>query len=372
MIFSNLFPYATQYLDFEEADNYIRVQYEETAANIVRRFGRNIRKLKMENVQMSGFIDHRSTRDIYKLLQEHCADTLNQFHFDWMKEDFFEHVSKPFKNVHIVSLDKEVVGLENDRLNQVFPSMRSLYLNHVQNQNISTLASKYPNLEHLQAVYNVNQYHLGYVTETVITEIIRLNPQIKSIDLSNVNGILLQFISNHLKNLEKLTIYNYDDENQIPIYFKYVKIFKIGQCKTQSMPAHITFDEHLEDFEVGAHPRDRKYIDFILNNKNLKKICITAGSPYYGLESVDIQRLASANLDVVEMSMMYGMDASVEDFVTLIENCKHLNRLHINMYSMFSHMNDIVQMLRQQLTPNEWIVNTNEYGILIVRNNRNF
>lgn len=139
---------------------------------MLKRFGHNIRNLKIE--RNDRFVDPKHIKQVYKLIQEHCTETLSHLHLERVKYDFFENVTKPFKNVQEVSLKGKMASLGNDQLNfqQIFPSLRRQYLNEIRNRNSSNLELEYPHLEcTLRA--EVNKYNeSGSTTAPIIMGII--------------------------------------------------------------------------------------------------------------------------------------------------------------------------------------------------------
>lgn len=361
MILSILYPYDSPTVDFEETNEYILVEYEKTASKIIKKYGRSIRNLKIEFVSKSTYHAQAPFKGVYKLIQKHCAETLTEFHFQTMEDNFFDYVTVPFKNVHSITLENDVIGLGNDQLNlqQMFPSLRNLYLNNVKIQKIKQIQLEFPHLEHLHAVIDEAGYP-GAISESLIAGLIMMNPQIKSISMQNINTNMLQFISNALPSLKKLKFDSFIERDPILIHFEHVESVQIERCHGQSMPSNISFGENLVEFVSNAQTNDHKYIDFILNNRNLKKIRISS------VENDDIQRLTSANLNVVEMSMNCGSNIEAENLVKLIEISKKLNQLNLIMFGPHEYMEGVVQTLKTELK-NEWIVNVDKRTISIVR-----
>lgn len=236
-----------------------------------------------------------------------------------------EIIKKFGRSIQKLSLSGNMGFYGDGQLNlqQMFPSLRRLKLIGVLHRNISKSGLKLPHLEHLEA--EITNSH-GYLNETVIMELIKLNPQILSIELKRVNENMLKFISIHSPRLEKLTISSYQEEHPIPIHFEHLKCFKISESLKQSVPTGITFGGNFEELEINAYPQDHKYTDLIVNNKNLRKIRVYW---HYGLDNNDILRIKLANLSAVEMSILCFYDVKEETIITLIEDSETLNRLHL-------------------------------------------
>lgn len=365
VIFKALLPYSSRQLSITETDEYIQVLYAKNAIKMIEKFGWSFRNLKIEHATNRQNLCQKQIKEVFELIQVHCAETLNQLHLERLTFDFFENVTKPFKNVQNVTLKGDMAGLGNDQLTfqQIFPSLQSLHLDDVRCHKMNILESELPHLEHLHV--NVNKYDSTAIR--TIINLIKKNPLIRSIVLINADENMLQLISNELSKLERLSIFNYEERtpNTLQCHFKNVKSFHIENCHDQSVPSGISFGEQLEDFESTAYPLDHEYTDFIVNNRNLKKIRIHG---QIGLDNDDIQQLASANLNVIDMSICCEWDVEVENLVNLIKNSIQLNRLHLSMlFAQSSTMNSIVGALRD-LLQNEWILNVDNSDIFIVRN----
>lgn len=343
VIFDLLWVHSTSN-DYTETNEYIEIEHAEAAIKMLIQFGRFIKNLKIQHVSTVSHLDREPTKKVYRLIQEHCSESLTQFHFKHNEFNYFDYVTKPFKNVQNVTLNGNMNHLGNNQLNlqQIFPAMRYLHVNLLRIKNMSTLTLEFPHLEHLNvAICTVNFNE--YVREPTIVELIRKNPQIRSIVLGNLYLNLLEVVSETLVNLEQLTLYSYfEPVAGVEYHFEQVKSFKFSNNWGQSMPSNITFGEHLEEFEVNARLHDHKYIDFIENNRNLKKICI------HKPDNDDIQRLAAAELNVTEISISFDNDVEGENLVQLVKNCKQLNQLHLKMTSANQKIEEIFSMLRKE------------------------
>lgn len=331
VVFDLLWPHDIPY-DYVETAEYIEMKHAETTIKMLKQFGRYIQNLKIQHISTERHLDREPTKEVYKLIQELCSETLTQFHLKHVQLNYFENVTKVFKNVQNVTLEGNLINLGNDRLNlsEMFPAMRSLRVNMIQLQNRSTLILKFPQLEHLHVdIYSTD--FRTYVTEPIIVELVKENPQIQSIVIGNLCMNLLQVVAENLINLEQLSLHNYYEvDSNATFHFEHVNSFKISNDRMQNMPTTITFGEQLEEFEANAQltSLNHKYVTMIENNRNLKRISINGPN---GLDNEDVQRLASANLNVVDLSIVCDIRVREENLVQLVKNCRELNRFHLKM-----------------------------------------
>lgn len=347
----------------EETSEYIMVNDVQTAKKLLKQFGQYIQHLNFVNVPAKNNLNLVRYKEIYELIQQHCSETLTGLHYRIMKNVFFEFITKPFANVQTISFSSTIIDLKNENLNfqQMFPALRNLHLNLISIQNTSTICLNYPHLNHL---------HVEYENQFFTTQLIEKNPQIRSLVLKNCYSQLLKVVSENLVNLEQLTLSDYIEPRsniQFQFHFENVKRFKMSNSKDPSIPSNITFGKHLEELDISVRSSDHSYIDFIENNKNLKKIRIDAT---LALNKNDIDRLAAANLDVVEMSLTCKLDIKDSFFYQiLIENCKQLEQLNLIMVPYGTSVIHFVDTLSSRLG-NEWTFNVKQNTIFIVRKDR--
>lgn len=358
VIFTQLNPYVTFDSIFKETDENVKIESVSAAKKLLKQFGRHIRNLKLQHVSPPGPLDRGPLEEVYKLIQDYCSETLTQFNYGWNTDNFFKYVKIPFKNVETVSLEDYVINLSNNQLmfQQIFPSIRNLHLNLVRMQNVSAITTHFPNLVHLNI--NIGSFN-GYINEPIAIDLIRKNPQIRSLNLKNVNSNLLQIVSENLVNLEQLTLSFYIEQDpNVRIYFEHVKSFRMDINIHQSIPSSITFGENLKEFESNAHPKDHKYINFVKNYKHLKKIRINGVET---LNNYDIKQLAAANLNVVDMFLTCDISVEEEVLVKLIENSHQLERLQLSMTVKNAFIESAISMLQSRLQ-NEWILKVDRSG----------
>lgn len=371
VVFSMLHPSKSPYLIFEENKESVKVRYVEAAIEFLKKFSQYIRNLKIKDILPRRHMPRR-LNEVYRLIHEHCSETLTEFQYEWMNDNFFDFITIPFTNVQTVSMTGNVFSSSiNLDFQQMFPVIRILHLNWVRIQNTSKITLEYPHLETLYIEIHTDSSD-DTVNEPVVIDLIRKNPQIQSISLKNVHSNLLQIVSETLINLEQLTVDSYlEAKSTAKIHFEQMKSFKISNGFFRSMISNISFGEHLEEFEVIAHFRDHKYIDFIEKNRNLKKIFVYG--PFGLLDNHDIQRLAAADLNVTEMSISFDIDIEGENLVQLVNNCKQLKQLHLtmiptNQFTSFKpEIKEIISMLSKEFE-NRFVLNRYENEIILTKN----
>lgn len=366
VILTTLHPFPAEN-DFEETDDYIKIRHAPTAVQVLRDFGPSIRKLKIEHVPK--YKDAQSTRNVYELIHEQCYESLEQLQLRWLGQDFFLDTTRPFKRLTNLSLASDIMeinsGTENN-FSDLFPVLRHLYLSYVEVRNTDILLVKYPQLEHLLVDVYVFDTP-GYITEPEIIELIKKNTQLRSLIVKNVSPTLLKVIADHLKRLENLEIYRYDERKRdiYNFHFQNVKSFKIGNSFGQSMPAYITFGNNLKQFQVEAYPQDSKYISFVESNNSLKRFQMNGK---FSLRDKDILRLATIKLNLTEMIINCEWGVNDENIIKLIENSDKLKRIQLKMHekTVKAKLLATIWKLHKQFDQ-QWFISVIEYDILLER-----
>lgn len=355
------------YGDFEENDDYILIRHTSNIRKVLLDFGASIRNLKIEHIPKKSKAE---SLNIYKLIEEHCSETLVQLHLKWIGQSFFAKQTKQFKKVENISLEGNIIELGNDQISfrDCFPAMRQLYIGYIKVQDTKfkeRIDVNFAHLERLTVDIFTKESAQFVETESLTMELIRKNPQIQSMTLRNVSPDLLKAVADRLPNLKKLELYNFDedDKNTYEFHFEQVKQFRIGQNNSQSMLTNITFSDKLEEFEVEALPNDLKYCLKFLEGKYLRKFTVFGDGE---LTNDDILRMTNIKLNIIEMSLNCAEDVQDENIAGLIENSRELNKLHLNFYKQKNEMSKMVFMLREHFE-DEWMINDGENDIFLQR-----
>lgn len=213
-------------------------------------------------------------------MKEKCSDTLVELQVYYLWTDFLGTIIKPFKNVKTVILNggNQFMNSNSVRMNfsEMFPAVSSLTFNNVRTKNTSKFALNYPHLEHLSVLIQEfnERVSTSCMNERVVMELIRMNPQIQSIDLTDASDHLLEMITHELPMLKQLQLNGFirQHDNVINIHFEHVKSFTIG-THSEDWQKFITFSNELEVFEnADLHHHD--YIAFMKQYRHLKHIKI--------------------------------------------------------------------------------------------------
>lgn len=319
----------------KETKDFVETQHFDTAVEVLQIFGKSISKITVEYNRP----DNDPEADtINKLINSQCADTLIEFDVTNQKSFFFRDISKPFTNVQKLSLKGSFENLvsPNASLDDLFPSLTHLTLNHISVKSTIGLDNKYSRLEQLDvSIFLAKRW--GSLTEEFIVSLLKKNSQIRRLGLSGVSPFILSAAAEELPTLEELSIDFYFENqkdgkpyNATPkqIHFSTVKKFKMTGS-SHSIPANIHFPNLIE-FHTNTFPRDcPRWINFIETNNNLQKLVI------YGqnLNQTIFSRIAAAKLNLIEISAEVAFDVKDALIVKLIKNNKNLQKFYLKFIS---------------------------------------
>lgn len=324
-------------------------------SNVLKHFGTSISKLRV--VYRSDEKESNTTlvREANRQINLQCAKSLVEIDIDSYFESFFDEMTHPFERVENVTIYGQFkkLGNSNMTLAEVFPVMKRLVTSKLEIFDKSGIDQEYPHLEHLGVIIHYDDDPLR-LTEADFIKILRKNPQIRSLKLHCDNLAILQTVNELLPNLEILEFSSYPSKSDViienDIDFKNVKILTL-------YPAHKVMPdlrfEKLEELHSDAFPRSRNWgINFARKSKTLQRLYIDQGC----LDTIDLERIISANFTLAEISLSLCLSCEAEHIVRFIEN-NH----QIKLFRMNSWMKSSVQFIQKNLG-NEWKTNSTIIG----------
>lgn len=191
----------------QENDDFIRIQNFAVASTMLQNFGHLIQSLRIDEY----FLDAKA-KEIYRLVNLHCSDTLKKIHLRNSMQDFSDEFKKPFNQVKTVHLESDLRNLADVEMNlsELFPEMRQLILGQLKIYNTKSIEIKFPQLQFIDVeVFGHNIQ--GRITEDVVERIIKKNPQICNLILKNAPPKLVKVANTELIEIKTLRItYDYD------------------------------------------------------------------------------------------------------------------------------------------------------------------
>lgn len=346
----------------EETNDEIKIEWDEGTILALEQFGKSIRKIKIWNFTP----DNRAmVEKALKLINEHCTDSLIELDLGDFKINFFNYITKPFRNVESLRLYGDVRSVENNDFcfKELFPSLRRLTIDiPFKASNKKRLFVNLPNLEYVDLD--------AYINDAVARGIIEKNPQIKKAVLQYASPDLLYFACTAITNLEHLELIDFQqkDGQFYEYHFESVKIFKLMSYHNYNWPNQLIFSNQLEEFYVDVSFKDIdtvQYLQFITRYNSIKRLTIS--SSWYGISDDSITQIINAKLNLDELSLHYGRDVYDEKIVSLIKSNKELKKFHLRFINEPEKVENFAKMLCKQFE-SPWTIKTSGRDVFMTRN----
>lgn len=274
----------------------------EEFANVLNVFGNQIQSLSIE---------------FSKLNREHAmiiTDAINKIEFDALKnleiiscpEHFWRDDQKPFSNVESVIFDGEFDTKKGLRLNQIFPNIQQMTLNHIECNHLNFFNCNFPKLKEL------------IINSAEAKKLLSKNPQIENVTVNYATQKLLKQINKHLPQLKSLSIrwlvWNYFNQQDGLVRFENVQNVYI-KCGPHRIPVNVAFP-HMTTVELAIEPiLSNDWIDYIaLNGEHLTKFHI-----YDRVMDTQLLQIAEKFTNLTEASINCGLDVASETLVKFVK-----------------------------------------------------
>lgn len=338
-----------------EFENRIQIENFDLISTIFKHFGSVISNVKINYQEAKG----SRIKDILTLVNRN-SESLKQIRLELDNGNGLDGIEKPFLSVERVSIagEYERLGNEQMNLNEMFPEMRRLSLKHSMVHNQTSMALKFPHLEEFHVAFA----HTKGSTENDIRKMIEQNPQIRSLSVHYSTLAFLEFISQHLPNLEHLELpyilTQYSPGNHM--HFRHVKQLKI-QTISEHFAVRATF-EQLEKLELDSSlDVSSIWIEFIGRSNNLTKLNIIDAE----ISNRELAMLTNRVPNLIEISFTLGAGVEAETIETFLQrNIKLRNADLTCPIAQFSGAQ--FNILRNRIEK-DWTISGKPFGYLFQR-----
>lgn len=199
-----------EFHDMTESMNSIRIERFSTAAAVLSNFGHLIKHIRIQ--KFPGWSRAR-VKQILTLINLPCAETLEKIQFINTEHDIFDELTMPFKSLEEVILASKSgykkLNSSEFSFGKMFPITHSIYLDS--HKTLNTDSKNYV-MTHLEYIHiRTEDSGLEKFNETLFGNLVKSNPQIKNISITDCNAGMLNFLPNEALNLENLGFDYYDN-----------------------------------------------------------------------------------------------------------------------------------------------------------------
>lgn len=312
---------------------------------VYKYFGHFIKKIK---VRCWAYAVHLEL--IARLISAYNARSLVDIEFDFGADRILEQLTTPLFNVESVTFRgyrrdlnyqaKEMsLNVRNINLNEMFPSLRRLHLESMNETDYDIFDYNIPNLQHVSLIKTYeDRFEHRHIR---LPEVILKNPQIKSIELKYANDPFVRNINSRLPQLETLTLSYLMVDLAFHLEFANVTSFRAIRTtdQTRTLPYHayglgnlphnLHFPKLQRLYIDYAPQRSEQWITFLENHNNVKELHLKGLIEYQEFQDL------TANLALLEkVSLEYEFchpqmqileSDSIVHFLTARHNMKQFN-----------------------------------------------
>lgn len=302
--------YSSENGPFISHDNSFFIHYE-LAEDFLKAFGDSIKHIRIAY----NFIPPSKQRRISELVNIYCHATLEGFHAKYCGfiPDAFDDMRKPFPRVERVFFSGEWEELNKTSLGlgELFPKMRILNLSYEKGY---IFDHNYPHLVELTA---------DKPTTDGFAKLIENNPQIKKLRVQDTSVEYLEVVNKKLPDLEVFAFTLPKEFSQYTgpkFYFEKVTELLIRDSFNGFNSKKFCFKQ-LNEFTMEAYDGiNDEWIEFIGENKQLKKLLISAGE----LNKTSLMELTKKTSSLVEAKIPCNIFIYSDSIAQFIENNKNM------------------------------------------------
>lgn len=311
-------PFAKGSLDqVRESSTQITLENFELVQLTFRIFGSEIRKFEF------GFrkIAFELRRKIHKLINTHCAESLDSVFLNKCDADSLGNFMMPLKNVHHLTVKGELKSVKRAlKMNEIFPNLQQLDLHDVNILDAEVLDVTFPQLTHLKVtisfLYDIYSY---------VEKIIKRNPQIQDLSLIYCNSFdYIRMASENLKNLGslELNLELLSEEYDGPkIHFESVRQLKMNWGRFDFTDV-LSFSE-LQSIHLSCYGGEG--IEFAAQFPELTEFHLNQQE----LEGEDVLKLSDKLPNLKSLSISSPSEIDDEIIFKLIENSQKMEQLQL-------------------------------------------
>lgn len=302
--------------------------------NALEIFGQSIASITIDY----GCFDDEQSERVNEYLTKYVVDSLFAIELMNFHDKKLAGLRGPFSKVDFVHLRFGIIDLNDIKLNQIFPGVRSFDLNQMRESYSSCFEHHFPNLIEMETEF----VRRNNADLTKLRRRLQLNPQLRYLIVNGANWEFLQMISEHALRLEYLGFDTFDGtsldqandnvisyiyrffemkQHKFNVHFEHLKGFGISSAEfshsLQRIPISFGKLERFQCFESTE-----KWFDIFIQNKHLTKI--TVGE----LNDEQLQRITEELTNLQEFYMRYDFQINdVDKVVQFIGANKELKKV---------------------------------------------
>lgn len=357
-------PLLDEFDNYVETNELIYMRKFSLILRVLKQFGHLISHLLIVYSSNELYLDVASTNIISKSINLHCSNTLTHFEIFSHHETFFDEMVKPFEKVEKLLIRGKYNKLGSNSLVfvELFPIIHQLNLEYIEVNDTSCIDQEFSHLEKLHIDISRNDNPSRF-TENEVFNILKRNPQIRSLELDKSSRKFLMKVNQILPRLESLRLLHYFpfSESVERIVFENVKNFSIAES-AESAPKNIEFPKlmeyHTENLKPGLY---NKWMELVENSTYLKKLYVEK------VNDARLLNLTTIGLNLSEVYFNLKSDVNDQTIVRFIKNNEQLKTIHFTRDTYkINVFKTVAETLRQQYG-DKWTIEEELFSMFLKR-----
>lgn len=212
-------------------------------------------------------------------IREYCPDYLIELHI--VNPAIFNEflgLNIKFRRVEkLIFTEVKSLGRPIANLNEMFPNLRFLEFHNVKNpfENV-LMEGNFPHLQHFGIfTYPYTTFLPSFLPNTI--QLLNMNPQLTSLSMFDMTTILNNLSMDTMPNIKRLQIGGELEFPRPPFNFENLISMKLffANYENDTMLHSQLFPPHLEELDISGFKLDQRYVDLVLQCKNLRKLRLT-------------------------------------------------------------------------------------------------
>lgn len=315
---------------FYTDENRIEIYNFQMVLIVLKHFGNLFQTVKIN----AEYMEATQLQLIKQFLNKYCSETLKQLELKYIMNDAMDEFTVPFKAVEELRCDfnnKKHNNLnETQPWNQLFPQLRRLTLNMRYIRKVidgNFIDCIFPRLEHFHL--SLHPLTDAWVQRTEqIRSFIKKNPTIRHFELYFHHLGLIEFISQHLSQLENLTLTRSDYIQDDKIYFENVKNLFLYDVNSDKID-RFSFP-HLNSLKMHIRTQGTEtWMNFFRNHMQLKRLHLIEHSSK-NEHVVPLNEYTADLSNLIDVSVEFADYHGVENIIQFVEGHGKLQKFRFN------------------------------------------
>lgn len=301
--------------DIKDWGKIVEINNATLAEELMQKYGQGISSVRIS----LGSESNGAAKKIITILNR-SNKALKHLKLSSEEPDVFSDVNQPFDNVEYLLLNDKFAKVESKTLkfNEMFPKLKHLQLTGVALSEKGSLGVHFSNLVEL----GISPSSKRNIFDDDVKELIKMNPQVRKLDLSNIPIELVKFCSENFHDLDSIKLLHVP-KNSDQIRFEKVKRVQVDWA-LENFSHNMDFGQ-LEEFDInGDTPLIDEWVNFVARHTTLQKYRIQEW-----IHDKHLKMLIGKHPNLVEASFTLAADVKADTIIAFMQASSYLQKITI-------------------------------------------